>query len=247
MIVRSPPDPGAFARAAGITGLVVADVRRRLAGSLPRVLLSDASGTGLAAAGEALTEAGFGVLTCEPRDVPTDRDRVVARSLDFHPGEVVVVDGLGNQHVCPVTAIELLQRGNRVTVAVETVKSTERRFDPARAVLSGGILLTKKVETRSTVERESRQAFLLIQRRDGEPEIILYERKLQYHFLGAEMQPTSFANLQRTAERLRTAAPVAAFDDRVGRPGFVSGLPPTAVDPVDLALHLVLLARRVEA
>jgi len=64
-----------------------------------------------------------------------------------------------------------------------------------------------------------------------------------YRFLGADKQPASHANLERTLVRLRALAPAAPVDDRVAKPGFVGGLPLTSCDPVDLALYLVTLAR----
>jgi hypothetical protein len=62
--------------------------------------------------------------------------------------------------------------------------------------------------------------------------------------MGAEMQPSSRANLERLWAWLSRLAPPGALDERVARPGFVTGLPATAADPVDLALFLVALAHR---
>jgi hypothetical protein len=104
-------------------------------------------------------------------------------------------------------------------------------------------MLTSKIQKQSVRTQESREAFLLLQRNDGEPDAIIYERRVDYRFLGADKQPASHANLERTLARLRALAPAAPVDDRVAKPGFVSGLPLTSSDPVDLALYLVTLAR----
>jgi hypothetical protein len=130
-----------------------------------------------------------------------------------------------------------------VTVEHETIKSSERKLDMGKAILTGGLALTSKVEKTTTKRQESRESMLLVQRSDGEPDLIVYERRLDYRFLGSDKQPASHANLELTLQRLRALAPGAPLDDRVARPGFVMGLPLTQADPLDLALFLVSLAR----
>ena len=240
-VVKVPSDAQALARAAAATRLAPPDVGLRLAGTPPRILLNDSDGAAVRAAAEALEAAGFIVVTCEPGDAPSDRDRVMARSLELGPGGMVAVDGLEHRHPCPPGAIDLIQRGIRISIGSETVKTTERQFTPGRALMSGGLMVSKKVDKTSVKRTETREAFVVVQRGDGEPEIILYERRLHYRFLGPEMQPSSFGNLERTLARVRQGAPAAPLDDRVARPGFVAGLPTTAADPVDLALFLVRL------
>ena len=124
--------------------------------------------------------------------------------------------------------------------------TSERRFAPVKALLSGGLLLTKKVERTAVKTSEHPEWFVLVQRNDGGPDIIIYERRIDYRFLGAEMLPSSRGNLELVFARLRALAPGVATDDRVGQPGFVAGLPACRADPVDLALVLVALARLKE-
>ena len=56
-----------------------ADVRMRLAGRLPRVVLSDSEGGALAAAAEALEALGLKTVVCDPTEAPSDRERVIGR------------------------------------------------------------------------------------------------------------------------------------------------------------------------
>jgi hypothetical protein len=229
--------------AAKATGLVLADLNRKLAGILPRVLF-----TGLAAASapamiQELEALGFATLTLESGGAPTDGERAIARRVEFANGSVCVTDREGRTHTCPPSSISLLQRGNRSSTTSEKVTTTERKLDVARAVLSGGLLLTKTTEKTSIKTTQNAEAFLLVQRNDGEPDLMLYERRIDYAGLGREMQPASRGNLETVWTKLKAMAP-SLVDDRVTRPGFVSGLPTTADDPVDLALCLVALARR---
>jgi hypothetical protein len=243
--IAGSADPAATARVAAITGLSVADVRHRLQGMLPRVLMSDADGERLAAIGAQLDEIGFTTLTCDPRSVPTDADRVLAKTLRWEGDGFVAIDGAGDQHACAWAAVEVIQRAVRATTHTTKQKIVERKFDVSRAVLSSGLILTRKEEREVVHKTETTEPFALVQRSDGEPDILLYERQMNYRFLAGDMQPASRANLESVVRRLRAAAPTVVYDDRVARPGFTSGLPATSADPVDLGLHLVGMALRL--
>jgi hypothetical protein len=245
VVVRAAAaDPERSVRAAKVTGLSAADVRHRLQGTLPRVLLNDADGERLAVIGERLDELGFATVVCDPRAAPTDADRIVARGFRFQADRFILLDGGHEEHECPFSAVEAIQRGARVTTQATKEKTVEHKFDVTRAVLSSGLILTRK-EVKETVRKtETSEPFALVQRNDGEPDIIFYERRIDYRALASEMQPSSRANLEAVVRKLRAGAPSAAYDDRVARPGFVTALPATSVDPVDLALHLVGLALR---
>jgi hypothetical protein len=245
-VVKIPPHAEARRQAARLTELAPADLDRRLVGTLPRVLLtglSEARAGELAAALEAL---GFVVVTCDPRAVPGDGDRVVARAIELADRALVITDAPGDVHTCGREAMDLFQRGLRVTRTSTKVTTSERRFDVGKALVTGGLLLTRKVEKTRVKTRENEDAFLLIQRSDGEPDIILYERRIDYRFLGAEMLPSSHANLELVHRRLCALAPGVDTEGRVADPGFVAGLPASGADPVDLALLLVALARLKE-
>ena len=260
MIGRLPPSPDRLVEAARLTGLAPADVRARLAGPLPRVLLTDPDperARGLVAELEALQFAAF---TCEPRSVPDDGERLLARRLELafgrlrvvgggasageHPARGEVGDHAGEDEELLPSALVLIQKGVRAATKTETTKTSERRLDLGRALLSGGLILTKKVDTTTTKTTSSRDAFVLLHRRDGGRDVMIYERKIDYRFLGADIQPSSAANFDRLIAKLRAWAPNVPFDDRVTRPGFVSGLTAWSTAPVDLALWLVELVHR---
>ncbi len=238
-----PPGAEVRRQAARIADLAPADFDRRLVGILPRVLLSGLSGDRAEQLSTGLAALGYTLLTCDPAAVPGDGDRLVARELQLADRALVITDGQGNTHTCPRAAISLFQRGVRLSRTTTKATTSERRFSIGKALLSGGLLLTSKVERTQVKTRDSQEAFLLVQRSDGEPDIIVYERRLDYRFLGPEMSTSSRTNLDRVLAALCGLAPDVAVDERVAQPGFVSGLPTTPADPVDLALFLVTLAR----
>jgi hypothetical protein len=249
VVIRVPPSNDAVSRAAQVTGLAPADVQRRLAGILPRVLSVDANADNLRQTGNKLTSLGFVTAVVDTAEVVGDHQRIVARSLSFGAGEIVVSQGTGSEtrHGLPLSAIALLQRAVRTSSESKTTTTTERKFAVGRALATGGLAMTKKVDKTVTQTQQSREPFVLLQRNDGGREVILYEKRLDYRFLGPEMQPTSVGNLDRTLRKIQALVPSVPFDDRAQRPGFASGLPHVGVDPVDLALHMVRVARTLEA
>ena len=178
---------------------------------------------------------------CDSRAIPGDDERLLPRKLGLGSAGLVATDDRGVEEELAPPALALIQKGIRVTITTEVTKKAERRLDLTRAVLTGGLLLTKKVETKSTRSTTAQERFLLLHRNDGGRDIMIYERRIDYRFLGADLQPSSTANFERLIARLRAFAPLAHYDDRVSRPGLISGLAAVSANPVDLALWLVLL------
>jgi hypothetical protein len=242
VVFRPSSAPETVARAARALGVPPAEMAMRLLGILPRVVLVAGDDARAAAAAVALEELGFAAMACDPAAAPGDAERVVGRKVELARDRLVVWDGCGKQHVCPGRSVALVLRGVRTRTTFEEVTTSERRFAPARAVLSGGLLLTKTIRKTEVKTRDAAEPFLMIHRADGEPDLILYGRQIDYRALGPAMQPSSTANLALVEQHMRAVAPGAPFDDRAARPGFVTGLPSTGADPVDLALFLLVLA-----
>jgi hypothetical protein len=240
--LRLPDSDNLFKEVAHATGLSPADVRLRLSGPLPRVLAVESDAERARAMSAALEVLGFVTVVCDPRAAPGDDDRLVARTLDFGPGGLTVGNDLVGDEQLSATSLALIQKGVRIATTTEVSKKSERRIDLTRAVLTGGLILTKKVETQSTKTTTSQDRFVLLHRNDGGRDLILYERRIDYRFLGSELVPSSAVNFDRMVARLRGWAPRAPYDDRVARPGFISGLLATSAPPVDLALWLVQFA-----
>ncbi len=232
VVSQLPSGADAVARVATVIGHAASDVQRRLTGIPPRVLLSDADSARVQTLAEALTRDGFNALACDPARAPTDALRVVGHRLEPAPHGFAVVDRPGRRTVIPTSAIGFLQRGVRGSLSGPRVPPAELRPPSMRELLMNS-------RPQPPVARLER--FLLVQRIDGAPDVILYETRVHYGFLGAEMSPTSLANFARMVHWLRRLAPAVALDDRAGQRAFIESLPTTGVDAVDLALYLVRL------
>lgn len=236
-VARIPSAPASLQLAARVTGLPLPDVTRALAGTLPRVLVRATEDVDRQL--QELEAAGFVAFAGEGATLPTDRDRVVARDLELSAETITAIDAQGRRHPCPIGAIRALIRGVRRVEMIDVQTSTQRKLALGKALLTGGLAVTKKVTTTTERTTEEKEAFLLLLRSDGPPAIMVHERRMNYRCLGAGIQPSTFGNFTVLLARLRVLAPAAVVDDRITRPGFVNGLPPLADDPADLAIHLV--------
>jgi hypothetical protein len=234
-VAALPESASAMAEAAALCGLTPMEARTRCAGLLPRVLVRQAD----EAEARRLTALGFRAFAADPRQVLGDAQRVLARDLEWTATGLAVTDGRGGRHDCPAGSIVLVQPGFRSSSQTERVKSTERKFSMGRALISGGLSLTKTVVTVSDQVTSSREPFLLVTRTEGLPALILYESRLNYQGLGAALQPSRILNFRTVQEHLRGLGPM---DDRTAQPAYLRGLPELGVDPVDLGLFLVRLA-----
>lgn len=243
VVLQAPPLTVALmSDIASVTGLSAADVRTRMAGVAPWVLVVSANADPLAEAQNALSKLQVRAMVCDPAVAPSDADRVIVRSLAIGPSYIKATDGAGQEHTCALQNVAMIQRGTRSSTSVQTTKTTERKFSAGRALLTGGLSLTKKEVIEQTKKTETNERFVLVARNDGEGDFMLYERRLNYQFLGAGMQASSYANLESVVALLKSHT-AKDIDDRLAMPGFVGRLPKTRADPVDLALYLVQLER----
>ena len=238
-VAALPEAPSALAEAAALCGLAPMEARTRCAGLLPRVLVRQADEETAQRLTAGLAALGFRAVAGDPRQVPGDAQRVLARDLEWTGAGLTVIDGQGGRHDCPADSILLVQPGFRSRSQTERVKSTERKFSMGRALLSGGLSLTKTVVSVTDQVTTSRDPFLLVTRTQGLPALILYESRLNYQGLGAALQPSRILNFRTVQERLRGLGPM---DERTAQPAYLRGLPELGVDPVDLGLFLVRIA-----
>jgi hypothetical protein len=240
--LRSPPfTPEVMEKVATALSLTLADVRTRTTGPGPWVLAIAAQSEALEEAGARLAQLGIHAVVCDPLLVPSDEDRLLARSLTLTNAHLLVTDAAGVVHECPWPSLVLLQRGTRASTTRQTTTTTKTKFSVGRALVTGGLSFTKKEVVAETKTQDSSERFVLLHRNDGENDVMLYERRLNYQFLGPIMQVSSYANLQSVIVAILARWPVRE-DSRVATPGFTGRLPKTRVDPLDLALYLAQLA-----
>jgi hypothetical protein len=224
-LIRPPADPEEAVRAlAEAAAMTVAESRMRLAPEPPALLarLDDGPAEALAAN---LRARGLAVLAVDAR-VPSDADRLVARSFSFEADGAHFAPRTGEPMIVPWGEIAMILRAVRAarSDSEHTEKST--RLSVGKAVVTGGLMFTKTTERTVRTSEEATEQLVLVYTRSGSA-VTLAETQLEFSGLGA-LQPSRTANMAELARRLRERAPTAFSDDRLLRLGrrtlpFVAG------------------------
>ena len=206
----------AVAAFAAATGITLAEGRMRLAAEPPALLarLEADLADGLVAA---LRKAGLAALAIDA-NVPTDADRILVHRFGLEPDQVLLAPRSGD--ALPVAWADVLAvlRGSREqrVDAARTEKS--KTFSLGMAAATGGLVMRRQTTKTVHSSETSSQQVLLLYARDGRV-AALVEGQVDFSCLGAELQPSSAANMSTLWLRLRARAPGAFHDDRLLRLG----------------------------
>jgi len=221
---------------AAALGTTAYELRLVLNGGLPAVVLATVDPARAASAIAAIERTGHAAVTCR-RSETTPSARMTALRGFRLDADAVLASAESPARLRYADVGALLRATHRSTVE-STEKINERKFRPGMAVLTGGLVLSKKTSREVTTRTDHREQVLYLFPRDGSPAWILREREAHYAGLGADLKPTSLENFQTTIQRLRERAPAAAYDDRLMMARSIRGVADGA-DATDLLAHLL--------
>ncbi len=196
-------------------GVVAYDLRLRLAGGLPCMFARVEDGMEAAAHVEFLRARGHGAVACDTEAVPGPEDQLVPVDFELTASAFRGNSTKGRRFELPYTEIVAMVHVACVTSAEHIVTTQEKKFALGRAVLSGGMVLRKKVDrVDKTVTDEQEQMIYLFSRSDQVP-CVCKELTLRYEGLGDQRQLATVQNFATLSKRLRTLAPDAFHDQRL--------------------------------
>jgi hypothetical protein len=223
---------GPLAAALGSTAY---ELRLVLNAGLPAVVLATVDPARAASAVAAINQGGHVAVSCNRAESTPSSRMTSLRDFRLEPDGIRASDD-SPERLQYARIGALLRATHRQTIET-TEKVNERKFRPGMAVLTGGLILSKKTSREVTTRSEHREQVLYLFPLDGAP-WILREREAHYGGLGKELKPTSIENFQTTIGQLRKRSPNAAYDERLmpGRPirGVADGS-----DATDLLAHLL--------
>jgi hypothetical protein len=187
--------------------------RLKLATGLPVIVLRSADPAPAEALLAKIRARGHGAVGCDASAVTPAGAMVAMRRFAFEPDALTLPDVPGAR--LPWDDVLALFRAMHTTHTETRTETKARKFSASRALLSGGLLLTKTVASEERSEATERDQVLYVFRAGGETPWILRERGAQYTGLGAERGPSSAQNFLATIARLRKAAPRAVYDERL--------------------------------
>lgn len=221
---------------AGDLGTTVYELRLTLNAGLPAVVLATTEKSRAAEAVAAITARGHRPVACAREDVVPSARMTALRDFQLE-GDAIAPRSSSPERL-PFADILALLRATHRTVTETTHAVTERKLRPGMAIVTGGLVMSKKTTREVTERTDTRENVLYLFRRSGAEPWILRERAGRFMALGADLRPTSLENFATTTRYLRTRAPHAHYDERLvaGRPirGVADG-----IEATDLLAHLL--------
>lgn len=242
--LQGPVDQLASSLAAAL-GITPFEARSRVMvpGGGPAVVGAFAESAAADACARCLHEAGFATLVLDSSAAARNDNRFDVYRIRFGIEGIEAVERGGGLRTIPFDAITLLLRGTAFGHAVESNVTREKKFSPGRAVLSGGLLLRKTVETVTETTTPYQKLFLMIYASEYPP-LVLNPGQMDFSTLGSNLRLTREANFAWICAELRRRCASAAWDDRLQtRQGQAQLLGPTLSPEVYLGLAIALLVR----
>jgi hypothetical protein len=187
------------------THTAIYDARLKLAQPTPIIALRTTVRSDAEALRASLGQRGHEVVLCDEEAVTTPSPlrafRFGEHAFESDAADIAYDD------------IVVLVRASRTLHTETTKRVTERKLRPVAAIVTGGLILSKKVtqeEKRATHDRED---LLYVFSRDGTAGLVS-ERGTIYASL-PNVAPTQRENFMRVVSELRSRAPHTAFDERL--------------------------------
>jgi hypothetical protein len=209
--LATPPDVEAAALAPEI-GVTPYEARLELAGGVPAIVLTTPDRARASRLAEAIRARRHGVVAIDTSAVVPNEEMIGMRRFRLAEGAIVAEDR--NVELAYDDVFVLIRAQHRhETERTEHVKTLT--VSGARAILTGGLLMTKNVKAEVRVAVEEREQVLYLYRRSGGTPWILHEAQTSYAGLGTAILPSQLENFNRTVRELRERMPLADYDDRL--------------------------------
>jgi hypothetical protein len=219
----------AAALAAGLGTLAYSE-RVKLNVGVPAIVLESADRARAVGLAEELRGRGHDAVVCDTDEVVSSGEMPRLRHFRFEPGALVRV-GEGSETAVPWGDIVALLRATHREVTTDVKVVSERKFAPGRAILTGGLSISKTKQREVETRTDTTEPVLYVFHRHGPP-WLLAQYHANYSALGARVQPTALASFGATVEYLRAHASNARFDDRLLQRR-------TTIDDLDRLAHIL--------
>lgn len=190
-----------------------------------------------------LSADGLPSLVVARREVESDADRLAVERFELAAEGIAAHDAAGRQATLAYSAVRTILRASRLISETTTEIVRERKLSLGRAILTGGLVMTR-VEKRKRQTTRGEPEGLLYVHADGQRPLCFAQLALDYRGLGSKLAPNAAENFDRLCEAIRLRCPAARWDDRLTSRTFQAALLGPALSPeqhLDLALALLRL------
>jgi hypothetical protein len=233
----------------GVMGITPYEARARVMapGGGPAVVGGFAEAAAAAACAQRLKVAGFSTLILDSVEAGGAASRFDAFQVRFGTDTLATIDRRSGSREFPYDRVTMLLRGTIFGSATDSDVTREKKFSPGLAILSGGLILRKTVQTVTQTVTSHSQPFLYLCTPEHPP-VALYPEQMDFSTLGANRQLSREANFGWICAELRRRCSRAVWDDRLQtRPGQAQLLGPTLSPDSYLDLAITLLVQAAAA
>lgn len=223
------------------------DVRSRLniPGNGPIIVAISKELDAIEKIAERLQSEGFDVIVLNENEIETRSSQFIVRKFKLDNEKLIVESRDGQSLDINYSSIALMIRGTCIAVSSKTEVIKKRKFSPGRAVLSGGLIISKTTKITRQSTTEERTGFFNLYA-ENRPTMVFFENALIYDSLGSALQPSRMANFTYLLAELRQRQPNAVFDDRLLRRAEQALLLGPQLSPEDnLDIAISLLAKQL--
>jgi hypothetical protein len=221
--------PPANLDAALVSGVATAinrtpyQTRLLLAGEVPKIIAHCDNAEGSQSLIRSLRNLGLAAIGCADRELRRLPRPFRAQILEFREKEVLFRDSANREKKIAGQSVFLVLTGRIESyLEMETTKQ-KMKFSLGRTLLMGGIPIWRPVDERTKTHSMQAECFTrLYELHSGEPSVDIFQKHVNYSFLGEDVATSSLANFDTLVRRLRQAFPQAIFDDRLARPAVLT-------------------------
>lgn len=198
-----------------ITGVQPYDLRLRLLGALPVVVAGFSDTEEARRLMTTLKARTHGAVAIDLDKIPSVDQMMNPRSFELGATSITVFDPANDSETLPYTdVLALIHAQQKIETSVTSV-SESRKFSASRAVITGGLLVTKKSsKEKREIENAYEQVVYLFQK-PCRLAFVLRQNRLLYSSLGERIRHSSTENFSTLVGSLRERAPEALYDNRL--------------------------------
>lgn len=195
--------------------MALPDARLRTAGNLPRVVQRTEALVQAHQTAQQLKDAGVPALAFTRADVER-WPLVTVRTFHFDADQVVGVQRNGMTQAVLFTDVRGIFKARMQQQGVDENSSTSRKFSLGKAVLTGGIAVSKKVTT--TTKTSTYAAWHMVLVAGAQGALVFDEQETQFAGLPPPLPPSRFACVGALEARVKGTAPHAVCSDALMHP-----------------------------
>lgn len=176
--------------------------RLRVAGKIPVIVGGYAGYAEAEEVSKNLASAGFGTIVMDRDDLGAGDDPVVVRTFSFEDTSLSVESRQRDTVTVDYDDVDLILCGKGIRTGTGTITEKSRKLSLGRAVITSGLMMTKKEEKHRKDVTENREGFIHLY--GGTKAVLVFrETAVDYSSLGAMMKPSRYMNFTFIVEELK--------------------------------------------